>query len=99
MESVVKAQSVLVACPRGEAHKRLVRLRRYEWSVSEAVFMRVDGEDDKYQIRKAADGLQAYPHPEFKCPVAGCDRHAVYEHDNFQDMLRRAADSDGVIFI
>ncbi|MFJ6550016.1 hypothetical protein [Microbacterium sp. NPDC091676] len=90
---------VLVACPRGTAHKRLVRLRRYEWSDAEGVFIRVDGEADEFYLRTTNDGVQVYPHPAFECPVAGCGRSAKYEHENFQEMLHRAAATDGVIFI
>jgi len=90
---------VLVACPRGTAHKRLVRLRRYQWSDAEGVFIRVDGEGDAYYMRSTDAGVQLYPRPEFECPVAGCGRSAKYEHENFQEMLHRAAAADGVIYI
>lgn len=89
--------SVLVACPSGTAHKGLVRLRRYEWSDDDGVFVRVDGRDDEFFPRRTADGLETYPRPEFRCPK--CRKPAVYEHDNFQEMLRRAAAADGVVFI
>jgi|GEM_PF-6810646 len=90
---------VLVACPKGAAHKRLVRLRRYEWSDTEEVFVRVDSSDEESYMRKPEDDLEWYPRPEFECPVAGCGRSARYEHENFQAMLRRAAAVDGVVYI
>lgn len=96
MQSAVNT-SVLVACPSGTAHKGLVRLRRYEWSVPEDAFVRADGRDDEFFLRRTADGLEAYPRPEFICPK--CKKPAVYEHDNFQKELHRAAAADGVIFI
>lgn len=99
MESAVKAKGVLVACPKGTAHKRLVRLRRYVWDDTEGEFVRVDGRGDEWFVRKAGDGVEQYPRPEFKCPVAGCERERVYEHDNFQDELNRAAAAEGVLFI
>lgn len=89
--------SVLVACASGPAHKGLVRLRRYELSDDDGVFVRVDGRDDEYFLRSAANGPESYPRPEFRCPK--CRKPAVYEHDNFQEMLRRAAAADGVVFI
>jgi len=92
-------RQVLVACPKGAAHKRLVRLRRYEWSDAEGAFVRVDGEGEQFYMRTTDDGVQLYPHPEFECPVAGCKRSAKYEHDNFQRELHRAAAADGVIYI
>ena len=98
MQSPVKT-TVLVACPPSKVHKQRVRLRRYEWSDSEGVYTRVDGGDDEWYIRNTVDGPQAYPHPEFECPINGCNRSAAYEHDNFQNMLRRAAEGDGVHFI
>lgn len=96
MSGQVNSQ-VLVACQRGTAHKRLVRLRRYEWSGEEGAFVRVDGRGDEWFLRKNDDGLEQYPRPEFRCPT--CRQERVYEHDNFQDELRRAAAADGVIFI
>lgn len=98
MQTTVNSQ-VLIACPKGAHHKRIVRLRRYEWSDAEGVYVRVDGQDEEGFVRVTADGLESYPRPTFKCPVAGCNRTATYEHDNFQKMLHRAAASDGVIFI
>lgn len=97
MESAVKYQSVLVACPGGKAHKRVVRLRRYEWSDTEGAFVRVDGQDDEWFLRKSENGVEQYPRPSFECPK--CKKPAFYEHDNFQAMLQRAAMGDGVIFI
>lgn len=97
MQSTVNTP-VLVACPSGTAHKGLVRLRRYEWSDVEGAFVRVDGHGDEYFLRgNTADSLESYPRPEFLCPK--CKKATVYEHDNFQNMLRRAAAADGVIFI
>lgn len=96
MQSTVKS-SVLVACPSSAAHKQLVRLRRYERSDTEGVFVRIDGQDDDWFIRMQEDGPEQYPRPSFECPK--CKKPAVYEHDNFQDLLRRASLGDGVVFI
>lgn len=100
MQSPVK-QQVLVACPKGTAHKRLVRLRRYEWSDADDAFVRVDGEADEVFLRRSEEGVgvEMYARPEFKCPVAGCGRSAEYETENFQKMLHRAAAAEGVLFI
>lgn len=74
-----------------------MRLRRYEWSNAEDAFVRVDGRDDEYFLRSTGEGLEAYPRPKFLCPK--CGKPAVYEHDNFQKELHRAAAADGVLFI
>ena len=97
MKSAVKSRDVLVACPGGKVHKRLVRLRRYEWSDTEGAFLRVDGQDDQWFLRKSEDGVEQYPRPSFECPK--CEKSAFYVHDNFQAMLQRGAMGDGVIFI
>lgn len=98
MSEQVKTR-VLVACPKGTAHKRLVRLRRYEWSDAEGAFVRVDSEGEESYIRKVGNGLEWYARPHFQCPIDGCLRSAECEHDKFQEMLRRAASTDGVILI
>jgi len=98
MKSAVSG-TVLVACPPSGEHKLRVRLRRYEWSAAEDVYVRLDGLADEVYLRKTGDGLQSYPRPKFKCPVAGCGRSAVYKHENFQTLLQRAAEADGVLYI
>lgn len=77
----------------------LLRLRRYEWSASEGVWVRIDGSDDDWFLRNTADGLEAYPHPHFECPLPTCDQDRTYEHDTFQDRLQRASMDDGLLLI
>src|SRR5690606_4135856 len=77
MVSPVK-KSVLVACLSGDKHKGLMRLRRYEWSDADEAFVRADGRDDEFYLRRNGTGTEAYPRPEFKCPK--CKKPVVYEH-------------------
>lgn len=102
MQAVVKSR-VLVVCrgtkAKPHARNRLVRLRHYEWSTTESAWVRADGADDEWYLRSTADGLEGYPHPHFKCPVAACPNDRVYQHDTFQDLVERASTADGLVLI
>jgi hypothetical protein len=100
MQAVVKSR-VLVGCrgTKANPHSRLVRLRHYDWSTTESVWVRADGGDDDWYIRDTPDGLEGYPHPRFMCPLASCPNDRVYEHDTFQDLVERASKADGLVLI
>jgi hypothetical protein len=97
-----KVKSLVLAACKGteDMSHRLVRLRQYEWSASDGVWVRVDGEDDEWYIRTNADGaLESYPRPRFECPKSTCKKDRVYEHEAFQDTCERASMDDGLLLI